>query len=82
MRKPPGALGLKKFGSGKLRVGKVWAYNIFIAFLAELDHSKKINFRFILDRVTERKSESVTNGLTCVGARDACASKKGKEQIY
>ena len=40
MRKPPGTLGLKKFGPGKLRVKKVWAQDIFIDFLAEVDHFK------------------------------------------
>ena len=28
MRKPPGKLGLKKFGPGKFWVKKVWAQNI------------------------------------------------------
>ena len=28
MRKPPGTLGLKKFGLGKFGVEKVWAQNI------------------------------------------------------
>ena len=32
-------LNLKKFGPGKLWVKKVWAQNILIDFLAELDHS-------------------------------------------
>ena len=41
-RKSPGSLGLKKFGPGKLWVEKVWAQNIFIDFLAELDSFKKI----------------------------------------
>ena len=41
-RKSPGSLGLKKFGPGKLWVEKVWAQNIFIDFLAELDNYKKI----------------------------------------
>ena len=40
MRKPPGTLGLKKFGPGKLRVKKVWAQDILIDFLAEVDHLK------------------------------------------
>ena len=40
MRKPPGTLGLKKFGPGKLRVKKVWAQDISIDFLAEVDHFK------------------------------------------
>ena len=44
MRKPPGTLDLKKFGPGKLWVEKVWAQNVFINFLAELDHSKKLFF--------------------------------------
>ena len=39
----PGTLGLKKFGPGKLRVKKVWAQNICIDSLAELDNFKKIN---------------------------------------
>ena len=34
--------GLKKFGPGKLWVGKVLAQNIVIDILAELDHDKKI----------------------------------------
>ena len=42
-RKSPGTLGLKKFGPGKLRVKKVWAKNICIDSLAELDNFKKIN---------------------------------------
>ena len=33
-------LGLKKFGPGKLRVKKVWAQDISIDFLAEVDHFK------------------------------------------
>ena len=33
MRKPPGTLGLKKFGSGKLWIKKVWAPNIFFNVL-------------------------------------------------
>ena len=33
----------KKFGLGKLRVKKVWAQNICIDSLAELDNFKKIN---------------------------------------
>ena len=45
-RKSPGMLGFKKFGPGKLRVQKVWGLNIFINFLAELDNSKKVIFRF------------------------------------
>ena len=45
-RKSPGTLGLKKFGLGKLWVEKVWAQNIVINFLAELDHIKKINYCF------------------------------------
>ena len=40
MRKPLDTLSLKKFGPGKLQVKKVWAQNIFINFLAELDHPK------------------------------------------
>ena len=39
-RKSPGTLGLKKFGSGKLRVEKVWAQNTFINFLADVDKFK------------------------------------------
>ena len=39
-RKLPGTLGLKKFGPGRLRVEKVWAQNIFIDFLTELDNFK------------------------------------------
>ena len=39
-----GMLSLKKFGLGKLWVVKVWAQNIFIDLLAQLDHSKKIIF--------------------------------------
>ena len=47
MLKPPGTLGLKKFGLGKVWVEKVWAQNIFIDFLAELDHSiKKFSTEF------------------------------------
>ena len=40
MRKPPGTLGLKKFGPGKLWVKKIWGQNISIDFLAEVDHFK------------------------------------------
>ena len=38
----PGTLGLKKFGPGKLWVKKVWAKNIVIDFLAELDDFKEV----------------------------------------
>ena len=44
MRKPPGTLSLKKFGPNKLWVENVWAQNILINFLAELDHYMKIIF--------------------------------------
>ena len=36
----------EKFGPGKLRVEKVWAQNIFIDFLAELDNFKKIIYKY------------------------------------
>ena len=39
MRKPPGTLGLKKFGPGKLWVKKNLTQNIFIDFLAELENN-------------------------------------------
>ena len=42
MRKRRVRLVWKKFGPGKLQVEKVWAQNIFIDFLAELDNFKKI----------------------------------------
>ena len=42
MRKPLDTLSLKKFGPGKLQVKKVWAQNIFINFLAELDQFQEI----------------------------------------
>ena len=45
-RKSPATLGLKNIGLGKLWVEKVWAQNIVINFLAELDHIKKINYCF------------------------------------
>ena len=35
---------MKKFGPGKLWVEKVWAQNIFINFITEMDHPKKIIF--------------------------------------
>ena len=41
-RKSPGTLGLNKFGPGKLWFEKVWAQNIFIYFLAELDQFQEI----------------------------------------
>ena len=40
-RKSLGTLGLKKLGPGKLFVKKVWAQNIFINFLAEMDNFKE-----------------------------------------
>ena len=48
-RKSPGTLGLNKFGPGKLWFEKVWAQNIFMDVLAELDHSKKTNFQFFFN---------------------------------
>ena len=45
MRKP-GTLGLKKFLPGKLPTKTVLAQNIFIDFLAELDHSKIFHLQF------------------------------------
>ena len=48
-RKSPGTLGLKNFGPGKLWDKKVWARNIFIDFLAELDNFK-IFFLFFFSR--------------------------------
>ena len=41
--KLPGTHSLKKFWPGKVWVEKVWAPNIFIDFLAELDDFKKMN---------------------------------------
>ena len=40
MRKPAGTLGISLFGPGKLWFKKVWAQNMCIDFLAELDHSE------------------------------------------
>ena len=40
-RKSPGTLGLNKFGPGKLWFEKVWAQNMYIDFLAELDNLRK-----------------------------------------
>ena len=50
-RKSPGTLGLKNFGPGKLWDKKVWARNIFIDFLAELDNFK-IFFLFFFSKNT------------------------------
>ena len=60
MRKPPGTLGLKKFGPGKLLVEKVWAKNIVMDFLTELDHSKKILFYSFFSFVPSKSSNSAT----------------------
>ena len=48
----------EKFGPGKLQVEKVWAKNIFIHFLAELDNAKKINFRPIPGNPTQIPKET------------------------
>ena len=85
-RKSPGTLGLKKVWGEK-----VWAQNIFIDFLAELDNFKKINFPFFqfqfqltvdtyfIDWRSERKkvTHSLTDWLTDnLKAKDASESKK------
>ena len=44
----PDTLILKKFGPGKLLAKKVWAQNIFIDFLAELDRKKIFYFIFFI----------------------------------
>ena len=69
----PGTLGLKKFGPGKLQVKKVWAQNISIDFLAELENLKNLVvvfffnfFNSILSRILFMFSDSHHSNLAGV----------------